>query len=144
MLLQRVNRTDAEKVFTICQNVAGATITAGYAAVWDGSSPDGVKVTKPATATLSLFVGLANSNIADSSYGLFQVYGYKSQAFLTNDTSTAVAIGDILVPVNAAWYLDYSAASDGKTGFVYAGQTFATATAGAVAAANKKVFIRAL
>ena len=112
--------------------------------MWDGSSPDGVRVTKPATATLSLFVGLANADIADSSYGLFQVYGYKSQAYLTNDTSTAVAIGDILVPVNAQWYLDYSAASDGKSGFVYAGQTYATATAGAVTAANKKVFIRAL
>jgi hypothetical protein len=142
MLFQRVNRSDAEKVFTVVQNVAGATITAGYACVWDGSSPDGVRVTKPVTATLSLFVGLANSSIADSSYGLVQVYGYKSQAYLTNDTSTAVAIGDILVPVNAQWYLDYSAASDGKSGFVYAGQTFATNTT--PAAANKKVFIRAL
>jgi hypothetical protein len=142
MLFQRVNRTDAEKVFIIVQNVSAATVTAGYSVVWDGTAPDGVRVSKPASATLSLFVGIANSDIADSSYGLVQVYGYKSQAYLTNDTSTAVAIGDILVPVNAQWYLDYSAASDGKSGFVYAGQTFGTQTT--PAALNKKVFIRAL
>jgi hypothetical protein len=143
MLFQRVNRTDAEKVFVIVQNVASATITAGYPVVWDiTSSVDGVRVSQPASATLSLFVGIANADIADSSYGLVQVYGYKSQAYVTNDTSIAVAAGNILIPVAAAWTLDYSAAGDGKSGFVYAAEAFATNTT--PAAANKKVLIRAL
>lgn len=142
MIFQRINREDAEKVFLIAYNVAGATITANYPAVWDISSPDGVRVSKPATATLSLFVGVANKDIADSAYGLFQVYGYRASAYLTNDTSQAVAAGDILIPVNAQWYLDWSAASDGKSGFIFAGEAFATAAT--PAAANKKVFIRAL
>jgi len=99
-------------------------------------------VSKPATATLSLFIGVANKDIADSAYGLFQVYGYRASAFVTNDTSQAIAAGDVLIPVNAQWYTVRTSASDGKSGFLYAGEAFATATT--PAAANKKVFIRAL
>lgn len=144
MLFQRINREDAERVFSVFYNVAGATITAGYPAVWDivATQMDGVRVSKPATATLSLLVGLASRDIADSAYGLFQQYGYKTQGFVTNDTSAAVAAGDILIPVNAQWYLAKSAAGDGKSGFVYAAEAFATATT--PAAAQKKVFLRAL
>src|SRR5512135_2235741 len=106
MLFQRVNRTDAEKVFIIVYNVSAATMTAGYACVWDITSPDGVRVSKPATATLALFVGIANSDIADSSYGLVQVYGYRQTAYCINDTSLSAA-GDIMIPVNAQWYLEH-------------------------------------
>ena len=143
MIFQRINRSDAEAVFAIFYNVAGAQITANYPAVFDiSASIDGVRVSKPATATLSCLVGVATADIADSSYGKFQVYGYRSSAFVTNDTSQAIAAGDILIPVNAQWYLTRSAASDGKSGFLYAGEAFATATT--PAAANKKVLIRGL
>lgn len=143
MLFQRLNRDDAEKIFAIVKNVAGATITANYPCVWDiSASVDGLRVSKPATATLSLFVGIADDDIADSGFGLVQTYGYRASAYITNDTSVAIAAGDILIPVNAQWYCARSAASDGKTGFVYAGEAFATATT--PAAANKKVLIRAL
>ena len=142
MLFQRVNRSDAERVFAIFYNVSGATMTNGYAAELDASTLDGVRVSKPATATLSLLVGLAAEDVADSAYGKFQLYGYKESGYVTNDTSQAVAAGNILVPVNAQWYLDYSAASDGKSGFVIAGEAFATNAT--PAAANKKIFIRCL
>ena len=142
MMFQRINRTDAERVFSVFYNVAGATITAGYPAVVDIATIDGVRVSKPATATLSLIVGIAIDNITDSSYGRFQLYGYRQSALVTNDTSVAVAAGDILIPVNAQWYLARSAASDGKSGFVYAGEAFATNAT--PAGANKKVFIRCL
>lgn len=142
MLFQRINRSDPERVFSIFYNVMGATITAGYAAVWDTSTADGVRVTKPATATLSLLVGVANADVANSSYGLFQQYGFRSSVFTTNDTSNAIAAGDILVPVNAQNYLARSAASDGKSGFVYAGQSFSTATT--PAAAQQNAFLRCL
>ena len=143
MLFQRLNREDAEKVFIIVKNTAAATITANYPCVWDSATSfDGVNVYKPATATLSLFVGIADDDIADDAYGLVQVYGYRASAYVTNDTSQAIAVGNILIPVDAQWYLDYSSASDGKSGFVYAAEAFATATT--PAAANKKVFIRAL
>lgn len=142
MIFPRITRGNVERVFALFFNVAGATITANYPAVWDIATADGVRVSKPATATLSLLAGVANRDIADSAYGLFQVYGYRASGFVTNDTSQAIAAGDILIPVNAQWYLARSAASDGKTGFMYAGESFATATT--PAAANKKVFVRAL
>ena len=143
MLFQRLNRSDAEKVFIIVQNVAGATITANYPCVWDiSASVDGVRVSKPASATLSLFVGIADEDIADQAYGLIQTYGYRTSAFVTNDTSVAIAAGDILIPVTAVWHMARSGASDGKSGFIYASEAFATATT--PAAVNKKVLIRAL
>lgn len=142
LLFQRINRSDAEQVFAAVYNVTGATVTAGYSIVLDTSTFDGIRVTKPATATLSLLVGVANKDIADSSYGIAQVYGYRQSAFVTNDTSQAIAAGDILIPVNAQHYLTRSAASDGKSGFAIAGQSFATATA--PAAAQKNVFLRGL
>jgi hypothetical protein len=142
MLFQRINRTDAEQIYTAIYNVMGATITAGYAMVYDTATFDGLRVTKPATATLSLLVGVANKDIADSSYGIAQVYGYRQSAFVTNGTSQAISAGDILIPVNAQNYFAWSAASDGKSGFVIAGQSFATATT--PAAVNKNVLLRCL
>lgn len=75
------------------------------------------------------------------------MYGYAT-ARVINDITTALVAGKILVPVNAQADLDSKAAgiaaADGKTGFIYALETNATATAGAITAANRKVFIRAM
>lgn len=143
MIFQRLNGGDAEKVFAIFYNVQGAAITANYAARLDTATFDGVRITQPTTATLSLYVGQANATIADSAYGLVQIYGYRASAFVTSDTSVTVATGDILIPVTAVNHLGRSAASDGKTGYViYGDSAFASATTPAAAA--KKVFIRAM
>lgn len=145
MLFTGINRDNPDLGFVIAYNVAGATITAGYAACWDTGTFDGVRVTQPTTATFSLLVGLADSDLVDSAYGLFQVYGYRQSGFVTNDTSVAIAAGDLLVPVTAQYRLARKAAGDGAmTGgtLIIAGQSFATATT--PAAANKNVFIRAL
>jgi len=144
MKFQRLNKNDAEQAYILVQNVSGAALVAGYAAVWDISAPDGVRVSKPATATLSLFAGIADDAIADQAFGLLQCFGYRSAGYVINGT-TAVAAGDILVPENAAWSFVRSAASDGKTGFVYAGESVASVTQTTLStAANKKVFIRAM
>lgn len=143
MRFQRINREDAEKVFLAVKNVSGGTVTAGYSVVWDVTSPDGVRVSKPATATLSLFAGVANKDIASNEFGEVQAYGYRSQAYVTaRATNATVTNGDIIIPVDAQWHLAYSAAGDGKTGFVFAGETIAQSTT--PAAGNKKVFLRAL
>lgn len=143
MLFQRINRSDAERVFVVTQAVTGSTITAGYPVVWDiSASVDGVRVTQAATATLSLFVGIAVDTILNSAYGRIQVYGLNTQANVTNDTSQAIAAGDILKTSNAQNFLIRSGASDGLTGFVYAAAAVATATT--PAAANVKVFLRAM
>ena len=142
MIFQRLNGGDAEKVFAIFYNVQGATITGGYCARLDTSTFDGVRITQPTTATLSLVMGIVNADIADSAYGKVQIYGYRQTAFVTNHGTTAIAAGDELLPVNAANHLARSAASTGISGFFVAGEAFATATT--PAAAGKKVLIRAM
>jgi hypothetical protein len=148
MLFQRVNRTDAEKVFVVVYNASGGAFTTGQAMVWDcGTSADGIRVTTPATATLSAFAGLASAGIANGAYGLAQVYGYTASASVKPDVTTALVAGNIFLPVNASADLSCDAAagvdaSDGKTGFMIAMQTNTTMTT-PVASAHK-VFIRAL
>ena len=148
MLFQRVNRTDAEKVFVVVYNASGGAFTTGQAMVWDcGTSADGIRVTTPATATLSAFAGLASAGIANGAYGLAQVYGYTASASVKPDVTTALVAGNIFLPVNGSADLSCDAAagvdaSDGKTGFIIAMQTNTTMTT-PVASAHK-AFIRAL
>lgn len=145
MLFQRIQRSDSETVFTIVYNIAGssATITAGYACVWSiASTVDGVAVAKPASATLSCLVGIAAADIANSAYGKVQVYGYKASAWVYNNNTTAIAAGDILIPMDSAWHLGWSSVGDGKSGLVMAAESYATATTSVTA--MKKVFIRCL
>jgi hypothetical protein len=148
MLFQRVNRTDAEKVFVIVYNASGGAFTAGQAMEYDtGTSADGIRVTTPSTAGLSAFAGLAASGIANGAYGLAQVYGYTASASVKPDVTTALVAGKILLPVNASADLSCAgsggiAAADGKSGFIIALQTNTTMTT-PVASAHK-VFIRAL
>lgn len=111
--------------------------------VWNTTTPDGVRTTQAASTTLSLVVGAADGAVAASAYGLAQAYGYKSAALVSNDTSDTIVAGAILIPVAAQDYVKYSAASDGKTGFVFAAESYDTST-DASAAASKKVFLRML
>lgn len=150
MIFQRVNRTDAEKVFVVVYNASGGAFTAGQVLCWDcGTSADGIRVTTPAAAILSAFAGLATAGIANGAYGLAQVYGYCSIASVKPDITTALAAGVIMKPVDADANLSCAAsspdgidASDGKSGFIVAMQTNTTMTTPSASA--HKVFIRAL
>ena len=146
MIFQRINGGDAEKVFAIFYNVQGATITAGYGCTLDTATCDGVRITQATTGTFSLLVGVANSSILNSTYGLVQIYGFKASAFVTNDTSQAITAGDILISVNAANHFARSAAGNGTqiagAGLVVSGQAVSTATTPAAAAT--KVLIRCM
>jgi hypothetical protein len=148
MLFQRVNRTDAEKVFVVVYNASGGAFTTGQAVCWDtGTSADGIRVTTPATATLSSFAGLTAAGIANANYGLAQVYGYTASASVKPDITTALVAGKVMLPVDSSADLSCAgsggiAAADGKSGFLFAMQTNTTMTT-PVASAHK-VFIRAL
>ena len=150
MIFQRVNRTDAEKVFTVVYNASGGSITTGQVCQYDvGTSADGIRVVTPAAAALSAFCGLATATIASAAYGLAQVYGYCSTASVKPDITTALVAGVIMKPVDASLDLSCAAsnpdgidASDGKMGFIVAMQTNTTMTTPLASA--HKVFIRAL
>lgn len=146
MLFKRISRTDPETVFIVVKNVSGGTLTAGYACAFDVSaSVDGVRVTQPATASLQAFAGVAHADIADSSYGLVQCYGYRSSAYIHRSTEKATAGGVELECQNAQWGLTPvgGAISSGQTkafAFLCEAVTSSTGTSYTTA----KVFIRAL
>ena len=142
MLIPHVVNTEADKVFVNILNNQSSALVDGDLVVWNTSTPDGVRTTQPVSATLSLFVGVADGAIAASGYGLAQAYGYKSAVAIIDSTTTAIAAGDILIPVNAVDYAARSGASDGKSGFLFAGE--AVITDSTVAEVTKKGFIKAM
>ena len=144
MLIPHVVQTEADKVFVNVLSNKTAACTAGDVLVWNGATPDGVRVTQPATATCSLMVGVADSAIAASGYGLAQAYGYCSTAQVTNCTDTALAIGDVLSPVGAVDGLRYHGSGTTAVvgGIAFAAATLATNTTATETAHG--VFLRCL
>lgn len=142
MLFPHVVNTEADKVFVNVLNVQVVTVDAGDVIGWDTGTSDGVRTTQLVTGTRSLFVGIADSSIAASAYGLAQAYGYRAAALVIQDTSVTGVVGDIFIPVTAVDYSIFSANSDGKSGFLYLAESLATATT--VTAVSIKMFIRAL
>ena len=144
MIFNAFQREDADNVFTIVRNVRGSSISAGACVVWDiSSSVDGVRVTAPATATLSLAVGLLAEALADSQYGKCLTHGYTSAAYVIGSTAT-INPGDILLPVNGQTYLGTNTVSDGKSGFFYAAESFASSTTPSTTPTLKKTLVRCL
>lgn len=110
MLIQRVSRTDAEKVFLIMRNMSGATINANGAMCMDmGTTVDGISCIKPASASFLGWVGIADQDIADTGYGRVQAWGYRDSVLLSHEgSSVTVTIGDALHIVNGVHGLNTS------------------------------------
>jgi hypothetical protein len=115
MLAQRVNRTDAEKIFMVVHNVDGTTLTTGFGARFVGgieteavgTSADGASVVMYTAGINNQinFAGVANQDIVADGYGLVQVYGYcdsiamSAKADVTIGVDAAeIATGTILLP----------------------------------------------
>lgn len=144
MLIPHVVQTEADKVFINVLNNQTVSVSDGDVLVWNTSTPDGVRTTQVASGTFSLFCGIADGTIASSAYGLAQAYGYKSAVLVSNDTATAVVVGDLYTPVAATDHL-YRAGTGGDVlnanGYAIAAVAVATAVQ---ADATVGVFIRAL
>lgn len=143
MIFKQSNRTDAEAVFIVCRNISAATVSAGAPVEWDVVSvTDGNSVTQSKSGSRAgLFAGINDASLADSAYGLVQVYGFRTSAWVSGTTSANQSeAGSFLVPVSG--YLDNATMSAATTSghvFVSLMETIATT---AVQQAN--VFIRAL
>ncbi len=147
MLFKRISRSNAETVFIVAKNVSGSTITAGYSCVFDtGGSVDGVRVTQASTTDLSAYAGVADNDIANSAYGLVQVYGYRSAVFVKrSDNSAVIAVGAGLIPVGNEWGLLHQTTSGTAKSFAFLCEAIADSTNSSSAyEANFKGFIRAL
>jgi hypothetical protein len=105
--LQRVNRTDPEKVFLVVKNTySTASLTAGQAVQWDYyTDKDGVGVTRPrarATSGGAAVAGVVAETITHNNYGLIQVYGYCASARVRNETSGVAMSAGAPLAINAA------------------------------------------
>jgi hypothetical protein len=145
MLFKRVSRSAAEQIFVVVQNVSGGTLTAGYSCCWELTSPDGVRVTQAATAFLQAFAGVADADIANNGYGLIQVYGYRSSAYISRSNVAASAAGVECELLNGNWGLSPvgGAVSSGQTK-AFAFLCEAVTSSASASYTTAKVFIRAL
>lgn len=122
MQTQRVDRTDAEKIYMVVKNVNGATITTGLGAALAiaGNSFDGINAVLPTAGNLPGFVGVALKDIPVNSYGLIQVWGFNGSILLSNvGSSLTINQGDPLVPSGQAGAFFSSAPTYANAGFKY-------------------------
>ncbi len=147
---------DAEKVYAAVRNVAGATLSAGAAAFFVVTSPDGISVSNAGTIRKYAFAGILPVALADSAYGRAQVYGIGSAYMVLSSTAASATPGKQLDTVNSQAYLkdfivsDYflsgalSGTSQGNPwNFVTLMDTFASDASAWSTPALKTVFIRA-
>ena len=158
MEIQKLNRTDGDKVFIICRNISGATQSKGAALFFDDVEySDGNAVSGARTSHYWHFAGINNQSLADDSYGLVQVYGVASAYCVLATTASAAASGEQLVAVTSQTYLKQYASTDVFTAassaawlggtpwnFVTLMEAFASAASAQSSASLKQVFVRAL
>lgn len=115
MQLQQLNRTDAERVFVIGQNVSSGTLVGNTLVCWEGviaaTASYGNAFMQPITSNLSLFAGVLDADAATMAFERVQVFGYRASiaAFISNVSHSAA--GYVLGPVAA----NVSAQSQGKS-----------------------------
>lgn len=103
MQFQRVNRTNAEQAFGVCENRSGATISGNFPVCFTttSGSNDGYQVVAPAAGNVFTFAGFADADIADAAVGLYQCYGYRASVRIFA-TGTSVTVGAGVVMGTAA------------------------------------------
>ena len=100
MIFQRVNRTDPERVFMVMQaNAANIAADDVVQLELTAASVDGIKVIQPATANTLATVGVADAAIGNGSFGLVQIYGYRSTSRIGPTNATQTSLGQALIPV---------------------------------------------
>lgn len=114
MDFQRINATDAEKVFMRGNNDTGAAVSSGHSVCWHTrtqASANGIDISTPVTSNLPAFAGIADADIADNAAGPVQVYGFTDKAFVSASGGETMAPGQVVGPVDAQDYLNSSGIS---------------------------------
>jgi hypothetical protein len=110
MLIQKVSRTNAEKIFIVCQNGTGATLTTGMGARFIGgigvetASADGVQVIALDAGTagqgnMYAFAGIADQDVKSLGYGRFQAWGYCNSIMMSGSNASVTA--DVLTKLDS-------------------------------------------
>ncbi|MDZ4206083.1 MAG: hypothetical protein U1C12_02630, partial [Patescibacteria group bacterium] len=141
----------------VVRNVSGATMSAGAAAYFVVSSPDGISVSNAGTTRKATFAGVLPTALSDSSPGRAQVYGICSAYMILNSTAVSATPGKQLDAVSSADYLKDFTVSDYFLSGALSGteqgnpwnhvtlmDTFASAASANTTPTLKTVFVRAL
>lgn len=100
MLIQQLNRADAERIQLMAKNVDGSgSITTGYGVSFpqSGASIDGISAVKTTAALARGFFGIAVQDIAINGFGLVTSWGFVSSVQISNvGTSITITAGDQL------------------------------------------------
>ena len=149
MILQRINRSNPEKVFIVVRNDTASAFVKGLPCVFkfDGTR-DGLDVEDAKTGAAAknhLIAGINDTAIGAGEYGLAQCYGVRTDAVILKcgtATNKNAAIGDALILHTAASVLSGVAAgavSAWLAGMVM-GETMASSSATATTTAT--IFLR--
>lgn len=147
MLFKRINRTDPEvALMTVKNGEASANINNGEPVVWDLTSADGVAVKRATTSSTQVtFAGVAIETITAGEYGLIQVYGYKSDVYVINTSTTADASAgaELAVTADGSGTPALAPAGGGVTSVTQEGGfALETIAMNTTTATQKKVFIK--
>lgn len=113
------------RVMASVYNGTASSLPKGAAVQYDLVTADGFTVTTPLTNQLDLVAGIVaeapnsgpgTSGIAAATAGFIVVYGMATSAAYLAAGSSAISLGDKLVPVAGQTYLAYAAAGDGRDG----------------------------
>lgn len=103
MIIQQLNRADAEKVQLVIKNVdGGGSITTGMGAalVATAASGDGINAvrTTAAAGNANNFCGVAIQDIPINGYGLVTAWGFTASVLISQSVgSYTITSGDILI-----------------------------------------------
>ena len=141
MQFAQLLRSDPEKVFAQIRNISGASISAGIPVEWDVvTATDGNAVTAAKSGSLAgLFAGVSNAAMADSAYGLIQVYGFRTSAY-ASAASAGSTPGTFLQPVSGI-FTDVTMSAATTSGHTMA---VLMETSASSATANYNIFLRAM
>lgn len=101
MLIQQLNRDNAEAIRIVVKNVDGSgSITTGKGVAHaTGASLDGIGVVHATAALQDGFVGVAKQDIPINGFGLVTAWGYAASVEISSvGSSITVTAGDVLKP----------------------------------------------
>ena len=142
MIIKRVNREEAERIFIVMlANDANVTADGTVCLETTAASVDGIKVNRGATAIIAnhLMVGVADSTAASGVYFLCQIYGYRSTSKVLASNADQ-ALGVALNAASAQVYLSSYASTIGVVPPAVLLES-ATSSNGTV---SRKIFLRCM
>lgn len=144
MLIQRISRSDPERVFVVIRaDEAGVSRGWSVAFNFDGTR-NGIDVEQTdAVDNLAVQVGIAHTDIANGDYGLAQVYGYDDDVVVWQ-TNVSYSVGSPLglISAHSCYNVVSASAPDSHSVIAYIAAAATLATSGTSTTNRIACFLR--